>query len=157
MIFKNANVHQLTNSGMGQFKKDFGRIDPATGEYAIPTTWQSVGSGTPSAGIAIGCLLSASISKHLGRKRTFLILAVVALVGILIQVTAKSFWQLFAGRMVNSLSMGIICSVVPVYQTECAPPAIRGAAINFYQFWFVLPLLENHRNQDQAVETHDSL
>lgn len=135
--------------GMDQFKKDFGRFDELIGEYAIPTTWQSVGSGTPQAGIAIGCLMSASISKHFGRKKCFMVLATIALVGILIQITAKEFWQLFIGRMVNSVSMGIICryefssswmkskitlaSVVPIYQTECAPPAIRGAAVNFYQ------------------------
>jgi len=121
---------------MDQFKKDFGRIDSITGEYAIPTTWQSAGSGTPLAGVAIGCLMSAPISKHLGRKKIFMLLSIIALVGILIQVTAKNFWQIIGGRIVNSLSMGMIASVVPVYQTECAPPAIRGAAINFYQFWY---------------------
>ncbi|RDW88146.1 MFS general substrate transporter-27 [Coleophoma cylindrospora] len=122
--------------GMTKFCEDFGRLDPVTGTYVIPTTWQSVGSGTPTAGVAIGCLLSAPLSKRLGRKPCFILLACVAIVGILIQATAQhSYWQILVGRIINSLSMGIICNVVPLYQTECAPPAIRGAAINFYQFW----------------------
>lgn len=40
-----------------------------------------------------------------------------------------------AGRIINSLSMGLICNVVPTYQSEIAPAKIRGAMVNFYQFW----------------------
>lgn len=95
---------------MTKFCEDFGRLDPLTGAYAIPTTWQSVGSGTPTAGVAVGCLLAAPLSKRLGRKPCFIILSCIAVIGILIQATAQySYWQILAGRIINSLSMGIIC------------------------------------------------
>jgi SP family sugar:H+ symporter-like MFS transporter len=96
--------------GLSTFAKDFGEFDPLTGTYIIPTVWQSVGSGTPIAGIALGCLLSAPLSERLGRKKTFIILAVISVIGVLIQATAMtSYWQIIAGRIINSISMGIIC------------------------------------------------
>lgn len=79
--------------GMKQFAKDFGVLDAATGAHSIPASWQSAGSGAPIAGIAIGCLLSGFVGHKYGRIKTFLLAAVIAVVGILIQVTAIGrFW-----------------------------------------------------------------
>lgn len=96
--------------GMAQFQRDFGRFDPTTKTYIIPTTWQSVASGTPTAAIACGTLLAGYMGNKLGRIRSFWIAAGIAIVGILIQTTAvASFWQILVGRIVNGLSMGVIC------------------------------------------------
>lgn len=76
------------------------------------------------------------MGNKLGRIRSFFVAGAIALVGILIQVTSfGKFWQLIAGRVINALSMGLICNVVPTYQSEIAPAKIRGAMVNFYQFW----------------------
>lgn len=102
----------------------------------IPTPWQSAGTAIPIAGVALGCLLSGLIGNKLGRIKTFFVSAAIAMVGILIQATSfRRFWQLTAGRTINALSMGIVCNVVPAYQSEIAPSRIRGAIVNFYQFW----------------------
>ncbi|ORY82922.1 general substrate transporter [Leucosporidium creatinivorum] len=61
----------------------------------------------------------------------------IAIVGVLIQITASvhgyRYWQLVAGKLINSISMGIACNVVPTYQSELAPAKWRGAIINLYQ------------------------
>ncbi|KAK7943701.1 uncharacterized protein PG986_012814 [Apiospora aurea] len=122
--------------GMQQFAKDFGVLNTTTGTYSIPTSWQSAGSGAPMAGIALGCLFSGFVGHKYGRIKTFLLAAAIAVVGILVQVTAiGKFWQLMAGRIINSVSMGLVCNVVPTYQSEVAPAKIRGSLINIYQFW----------------------
>lgn len=144
--------------GMPRFLKDFGVWDDTTQAYAvsskaihghvdgsrarlingiqIPAPWQSAGTGAPIAGTAVGCLMSGLIGNKLGRIRCFFLAAAIAVVGILIQVTSfGDFWQLMAGRIINALSMGLICNVVPTYQSEIAPAKIRGAMVNFYQFW----------------------
>lgn len=96
--------------GMSQFQHDFGRFDPLTNTYTIPTTWQSIASGTPTAAIACGTLVAGYLGNRYGRIRSFWIAACVAIVGILIQATAMtSFWQVLAGRIVNGVSMGVIC------------------------------------------------
>lgn len=96
--------------GMAQFQKDFGVFDADTQAWTIPATWQSVGSGTPTAGIACGTLIAGYIGNKWGRIKAFWVAAGIGLVGILIQATSMhSFWQLVVGRIVNALSMGIIC------------------------------------------------
>ncbi|KAF7185541.1 Major facilitator-type transporter ecdD [Pseudocercospora fuligena] len=121
--------------GMKQFQKDFGVFDTETQAWEIPATWQSIGSGTPTAGIAIGTLIAGYVGNKFGRIKAFWFAAAIALVGILIQATSMSnYWQLVVGRIVNALSMGIICNIIPIYQGEVAPASLRGSFVNTYQF-----------------------
>ncbi|KAL3463482.1 hypothetical protein BJX64DRAFT_287231 [Aspergillus heterothallicus] len=121
--------------GMTQFKKDFGVYNAATDKWYIPSTWQSVATGTPTAGLAMGALVSGCIGNRIGRVKTFFVSGVIGLVGILIQACSfGSYWQLMVGRIVNAVSLGIVCNAVPAYQSECAPVKIRGSLINTYQF-----------------------
>ncbi|KAL3475235.1 general substrate transporter [Aspergillus californicus] len=121
--------------GMDRFHQDFGVYNDATGEWYIPSTWQSAATGTPTAGLAMGALVSGFIGNRIGRVKTFLVASVIGFAGILIQCCSfGSFWQLMVGRIVNAVSLGIVCNVVPAYQSECAPVKIRGSLINTYQF-----------------------
>lgn len=96
--------------GMTQFKKDFGVWDDTSSEWIIPSTWQSIATGTPTAGLAMGCLVSGFIGRRVGRIRSFFVAGGIAVIGIVIQVASiHSYWQLMAGRIINSISMGIIC------------------------------------------------
>ncbi|KAK3631662.1 hypothetical protein LTR56_016769 [Elasticomyces elasticus] len=125
--------------GMAQFKKDLGVFDEGTESYIVPSTWLSIGSGTPQAGLAMGCLVAGFVGRAIGRVRCFYLAASIGIVGILVQAsTIHSYWQFMVGRVINSVSMGIICNVVPAYQSECAPAKIRGTLINTYQFWLLV-------------------
>lgn len=96
--------------GMAQFHKDFGVWDSALGEWTIPSTWQSIATGTPQAALAVGCVISGSIGNKVGRVKALWVAAGIAIVGILLQATSfHSYWQFTVGRVVNSVSMGIIC------------------------------------------------
>ncbi|KAJ6003491.1 Major facilitator superfamily domain general substrate transporter [Penicillium sp. IBT 35674x] len=125
-------------SGMldiNQFLKDFGVYDAKAQSYYLPSTWKSVGSGLPVAGLAIGSLLSSAIGIRLGRIRTFRIASVISAVGIIIQSTAiHSYWQIMVGRIVNTLALGILANAIPTYLAEISPLSIRGTLINCYQF-----------------------
>ncbi|KAL2672680.1 hypothetical protein Neosp_013394 [[Neocosmospora] mangrovei] len=121
--------------GMPQFSKDFGVYNPETDSYYIPSAWKSAGSGPPIAGLAIGSLISGIIGNKLGRINTFRVSSYISIVGIIIQSTAiSSYWQLTVGRIVNSLSLGIIANTVPAYLAEVSPLFIRGTLVNAYQF-----------------------
>ncbi|KAI1841937.1 hypothetical protein JX265_013052 [Neoarthrinium moseri] len=125
--------------GMPKFAQDFGVYNAATGTYSIPASWQSAGSGAPLAGVALGCLFSGLVGQRFGRIKTFYLASIIAIVGILIQVCSfGNFWQLMTGRIINSVSMGLVCNVVPTYQSEVSPAKIRGSLINIYQFWQLL-------------------
>lgn len=124
--------------GMTQFCKDFGVFNQAADAWEIPSSWQSAGSGAPQAAIACGCLVAGLIGDKFGRIKTFMIASIIAIIGIIIQASAFSYWQILVGRMVNGVSMGIICNAVPIYQAECAPAKIRGSLVNAYQFWLLV-------------------
>ncbi|OBT88576.1 hypothetical protein VE02_03988 [Pseudogymnoascus sp. 03VT05] len=124
--------------GVKEFKDTYGR-SPAPGvPKTIPATWQSAGTGTPNAGMALGCLLGGYANRRLGRKRTIILLSVIAIVGIVIQVAVPSYWAVVVGRTINGLSVGMEANVIPTYSAELAPPAIRGTLVNFYQWWQVV-------------------
>ncbi|KAF2766795.1 putative transporter [Teratosphaeria nubilosa] len=119
---------------MSQFQHDFGVFNPTTQTYSIPTTWQSLGTGTPIAGIVLGTFTAGALGNRLGRIRTFWLATGIGLVGILIQATSlHSYWQIMVGRIINGVYMGILCNAAPTYISECAPARLRGSLVNTYQ------------------------
>ncbi|KAL2829837.1 general substrate transporter [Aspergillus pseudoustus] len=124
--------------GIAEFKERYG-VSPGPGEdKVIPSTWQSAGTGTPNAGMAIGCLIGGYANQLLGRKQTIALLSVIAIIGITLQVSVDSYWGILVGRTINGLSVGMEANVIPTYSAELAPPAIRGTLVGFYQWWQIL-------------------
>ncbi|RDW91049.1 hypothetical protein BP5796_02214 [Coleophoma crateriformis] len=124
-----------------QFADRFGVYDPSTGKNILPSSWQSAGSGTGNAGLAIGCIIAGPIISKIGRKYTVLVIIAFALTGMLIQNVVPSFWGVMVGRMINSISMGLEANNIPMFMAELAPPAARGSLVNFYQWWQLLGVL----------------
>lgn len=58
----------------------------------------------------MGCLIASYLTSSLGRKKTIVIVCVVALIGMIMQCAIPSYWGLMAGRLVNALSMGMLLS-----------------------------------------------
>lgn len=71
--------------GLQQFADDFG-VQQHPGEAkVIPSSWQSAGTGTPNAGMALGCILGGYCSAYLGRKITIVVLSIISIIGVIIQ------------------------------------------------------------------------
>lgn len=121
--------------GLPKFKEDFGVWDEQLGEYTIPSSWQSAGSGAPIAGLAFGAIASGFVGNRLGRVKVLKISTVICLVGIAIQSAAiSSYWQIAVGRVVTALALGLLANTVPMFLAEMAPLKIRGTMVNCYQF-----------------------
>lgn len=64
------------------------------------------------AGIMLGCALATPIGRCGGRRLGIKLMGVIALVGIVVQITASvqgfRYWQLVAGKVINSISMGCV-------------------------------------------------
>lgn len=104
----------------------------------------------------IGCLLGSSFiigyGDKLGRRRAVLVGALIMLVGTAIQASSTTLAQLIVGRIVTGAGNGMNTSSIPVWQSEMAPPKIRGFLVLFegalitggvmvsywinYGFWF---------------------
>ncbi|KAJ5289250.1 uncharacterized protein N7443_009503 [Penicillium atrosanguineum] len=124
--------------GLQEFADNYG-VSPGPGKAkVIPASWQSAGTGTPSAGMAIGCIAAGYCNAYIGRKKTIVVLSVISIIGVVIQCAVPSYWGLIVGRTINGISMGMEANVIPTYSAELAPPAIRGSLVNFYQWWQIV-------------------
>lgn len=105
----------------------------------------------------VGCLFGAcfiiAFGDRLGRRRSVLLGASIMLIGAAIQTASFSLAQLIVGRIVTGVGNGMNTSTIPVWQSEMAPPKIRGFLVLFegalitggimlsywlnYGFWFV--------------------
>ena len=80
-------------------------LDEKTGTYSLPSSWQSAGSGTGNAGMAIGCIIASPLISRIGRKNTVLVILTIALIGMVIQNAVPNYWGIMVGRMINAISM----------------------------------------------------
>lgn len=65
----------------------------------------------------------------------------IFLVGCVIQATAYSLVQMLLGRFITGLTVGLLSAAVPLYQSEMAPPELRGALVSIYQLMITLGIL----------------
>lgn len=74
-------------------------------------------------------------NEKYGRKKSFLLLAVIGAIGALIQAMStigRQYWVLIVGKIILNISVGIASAVVGVYLSECAPASLRGTLMSNY-------------------------
>ncbi|TFK51652.1 general substrate transporter [Heliocybe sulcata] len=123
----------------------FGHYDPSAynlcGGYGITSSTQSLVVSILSAGTFFGALLGAPIADHLGRKYGVISACLVFCIGVAMQTGSTSIPLFVVGRVFAGLGVGIISTLVPMYQSECAPKWIRGAVVSAYQWAITIGLL----------------
>ncbi|KAL1916736.1 uncharacterized protein VTP21DRAFT_5440 [Calcarisporiella thermophila] len=87
-----------------------------------------------SAGCLVGALISGYPADKIGRKMSIIIAAFIFMVGALIQALSNGVAMLIAGRVLAGLSVGLTSMLVPLYQSELAPPNIRGRLVAIQQW-----------------------
>lgn len=105
----------------------------------FPMMDQKVKSGAIQALVVavyeLGCLLGAlgivGFGDKLGRRRAILVGAGIMLIGATLQTTSFGLAQLIIGRIVTGVGNGMNTSTIPVWQSEVAPPKIRGFLVLF--------------------------
>ncbi|EJD07134.1 sugar transporter [Fomitiporia mediterranea MF3/22] len=84
-----------------------------------------------------GCFFGAAASgwwnDRFGRKRTIQIGCIWALWGCAMQGGANNVATLLIGRIVAGVAIGCLSMTVPLYNTEIAPPKIRGFIVGLAQ------------------------
>lgn len=96
---------------------------------------------------SLGCvctafpLVSGYFLDSWGRRDSIIIGSAVFLVGCWLQGTAASIYQFLLGRFVAGLSIGLLSTVVALYQSEVSPPAMRGALTSLYQLMITSGIL----------------
>lgn len=64
--------------------------------------------------------------------------AIVACIGVALQsIPTLNLSIMYAGRLIAGFGVGAASMLTPLYVSECAPRAIRGALTGFYQLFIV--------------------
>jgi len=76
-----------------------------------------------------------------GRKPSIMLGAAVFIIGSIIQASSFDLVQLLIGRCVSGMSIGILSSVIVLYQGELAPASMRGGMTTLYQLMITFGIL----------------
>ncbi|EED19623.1 sugar transporter, putative [Talaromyces stipitatus ATCC 10500] len=87
-----------------------------------------------SAGTFFGALLAAPVADKIGRRYGLMVSCLIFIVGASLQVASVSIPVFAAGRCVAGLGVGMLSTLIPLYQAETAPKWIRGAICSAFQF-----------------------
>lgn len=67
--------------------------------------------------------------------------SVVFSLGVALQTGAHNWATFIVGRLFAGFGVGLVSTLVPMYQSECAPKSIRGAVVSGYQFAITVGIL----------------
>jgi MFS transporter, SP family, solute carrier family 2 (myo-inositol transporter), member 13 len=85
-----------------------------------------------------GSMLSSPVAGVLaewfGRRRMMVVSGLMFVASVVIIVLSQGFVPLFAGRLLQGMSGGMIAVVVPLYLAECLAPKKRGQGTAVFQF-----------------------
>lgn len=93
------------------------------------------------AGSLCGALIVSFLADRIGRKKSIILAGLIWIVGSILQCASVNRGMLVVGRVIAGVAVGIASAVVPVYQSELTPPAIRGRMVSFQQWaitWGIL-------------------
>jgi SP family galactose:H+ symporter-like MFS transporter len=119
-------------SGAQEFiRKDFNIGDGAIQIVVSALLW----------GAVFGTLISGYLSFHLGRKKTILFSALNFIVGAILCALSPGVNVLIAARFILGIAVGVASFTAPLYLSEIAPRAARGALISMYQLMITIGIL----------------
>lgn len=90
-------------------------------------------NSTFSGGAVFGALMGGLTMDRFGRKMTIQIGALICLLGAILQSAARNLGMILVGRIAAGWAVGLLSMSVPVYQSECAHPSIRGLIVGLTQ------------------------
>lgn len=111
--------------GSNNFLKYFNTVNTSPIIGAINSTFNG--------GAVFGSLMGGLTMDRFGRRMTIQIGALICLLGATLQAAARNLGMILVGRIFAGWAVGLLSMSVPVYQSECAHPAVRGLIVGMAQ------------------------
>ncbi|KAJ8454304.1 hypothetical protein ONZ51_g13103 [Trametes cubensis] len=109
--------------------------------YSLPTSRESLVVSILSAGTFLGALSGAPAADVLGRRIGIMLSCIVFSLGVALQTGALTLATFVVGRFFAGFGVGLVSTLIPMYQSECSPKWIRGAIVSCYQWAITIGLL----------------
>ncbi len=85
-------------------------------------------------GSMVSSLVAGILADQFGRKKMMIVSGFMFVASVGLIVLSRSFLPLFAGRLLQGMSGGVIAVVVPLYLAECLGADNRGKGTAIFQF-----------------------
>ncbi|MFF2400669.1 sugar porter family MFS transporter [Streptomyces goshikiensis] len=118
-----------------------GALPLVTAEYGLSSWVQGAAVSAALLGAALTAPSSGRLADRFGRLPVIGAAAAVYAAGTLASAAAIGTGSLLAGRFLVGLSLGATSFAVPLYISEIAPPARRGALVTLNQLMITIGLL----------------
>ena len=109
--------------------------------FGLDTHMQEIVVSVVLLGAVVGAFLAGGMADRLGRRWTLIAAGIVFAVGALLSAFAPSIAVLIAGRLIVGVGIGVSSVAAPLYISEAAPRATRGALVSLYQFAITIGIL----------------
>ncbi|KAK6369842.1 hypothetical protein LTS17_009292 [Exophiala oligosperma] len=115
------------------FLKDYGYFDEESDSYNIRTRIQTSLNAVLLVGAIVASISAGPIGTKYGRRVGLIWMGIIAVVGVVFQISVPHVWGLLLGRFFAGAGIGYASNFVPIYQAEVAPTQMRGMMIALYQ------------------------
>ncbi|KAL2671657.1 sugar transporter [Phyllosticta citricarpa] len=92
-------------------------------------------------GAMLGAFVNGPTADKVSRRWSLLFANIVFLVGSIIQAAAQTTAEIFVGRFIAGVSIGMLSMGVPLYLGELAPPNIRGSLVALQQLAITIGIM----------------
>lgn len=109
--------------------------------FTIDSTTLGLLVSSVSIGAVLGALINGAFVDKIGRRKTFLLTALIFILGSIGCFLSQSVAQLIISRMFVGCSIGIVSFVGPLYLGEISPKEKRGQIVSFHQLAITIGIL----------------
>lgn len=120
------------------FEDRFGVLDPATGEKALTTPWQSALQMGGPVGAFIGVFLAGPLTSKIGYRWATISGLMALNAFIFIFYFANSLGVMLVSQLLEGIPWGIFIANSPAYCSEIVPLRLRAPATQMLQMFWAL-------------------
>ncbi|KAK5951934.1 hypothetical protein OHC33_006820 [Knufia fluminis] len=89
-------------------------------------------NGVYAAGGAFGCIANMYTAEKFGRPRSIQIGCVISIIGATVMTASVHIAMFIVSRFIMGFGVGILVTLVPLYQSEVSPPESRGLMVGLH-------------------------
>lgn len=124
--------------GSPQFNRKYGVLNPTSGKYSVPASWQSALSNGARAGEVIGLIINGFVSERYGYRKTMIGALVAMTAFIFILFFAPNIQTLVIGEVFCGIPWGMFQTLTTQYASEVAPVRLRPILTTFVNMCWVM-------------------
>lgn len=124
--------------GQPSFYKSLGLAQQGEPGYGRTASLIGAFNGINAAGAAIGAVVNAYSADKFSRKHTIQLGAMILVLGAALCAGSTDVSMFLVARFIAGLGIGILTSVIPMYQAEVALPEARGFMVSMHGVMFAV-------------------